>query len=139
MTAYAAVMEHYDRLEPYRHTAAFDAARGLSGFFPGEYSLMDTWNEMRGFPDMAGLLYPQLQDIDFRRTATRLDVPVYVMQGRHELSARTGPALEWFDRLQAPIKRMFWFESSGHNADAEEPERFNDLMINTVLAETYPR
>jgi proline iminopeptidase len=66
-------------------------------------------------------------------------VPVYVMQGRHELSARTGPALEWFDRLQAPIKRMFWFEASGHNADAEEPELFNNLMINTVLAETYHR
>jgi pimeloyl-ACP methyl ester carboxylesterase len=139
LTAYGAVMEYYDRLEPYRRTAAFESARGMSGFFPDEYGLMDTWNELRGFPDMAGLLYPQLQGIDFRRTAPRLDVPVYVMQGRHELSARTGPALEWFERLQAPIKRMFWFESSGHNADAEEPERFNDLMINTVLAETYQR
>jgi pimeloyl-ACP methyl ester carboxylesterase len=138
-TAYAAVMEYYDLLEPYRHTAAFASARGMSGFFPDEYGLMDTWNELRGFPDMAGLLYPQLQGIDFRRTATRLDVPVYVMQGRHELSARSGPALEWFERLQAPIKRMFWFESSGHNADAEEPDLFNDLMINTVFTETYHR
>jgi proline iminopeptidase len=137
--AYAAVMEYYDRLEPYRRTPAFEAARGMSGFFPDEYGLMDTWNELRGFPDMAGLLYPQLQNIDFRRTATRLDVPVYIMQGRHELTARAGPALEWFDRLQAPIKRMFWFEASGHNADAEEPARFNDLMVNTVLAETYNR
>jgi pimeloyl-ACP methyl ester carboxylesterase len=139
LMAYAAVMEYYDRLEPYRRTAAFAAARGMSGFFPDEYGLMDTWNELRGFPDMAGLLYPQLQDVDFRRTVTRLDVPVYVMQGRHELTARAGPALEWFDRVQAPIKRMFWFEASGHNADAEEPERFNDLMINTVFAETYHR
>jgi proline iminopeptidase len=139
LMAYAAVMEYYDRLEPYRRAPAFDAARGMSGFFPDEYGLMDTWNELRGFPDMAGLLYPQLQDVDFRRSASRLDVPVYVMQGRHELTARAGPALEWFDRLQAPIKRMFWFEASGHNADAEEPERFNDLMINTVLAETYHR
>jgi len=111
----------------------------MSGFFPDEYGLMDSWNELRGFPDMAGLLYPQLQGIDFRRTATRLDVPVYVMQGRHELTARTGPALEWFDLLQAPSKRMFWFEASGHNADAEEPDHFNDVMINTVLAETYLR
>jgi proline iminopeptidase len=60
------------------------------------------------------------------------------MQGRHELSARSGPALEWFDALQAPSKRLFWFESSAHNADAEEPDHFNNLMIHTVLAETYP-
>ena len=58
---------------------------------------------------------------------------------RARSTARTRPALEWFDLLRAPTKRMFWFEASGHNADAEEPHHFNDLMINTVLAETYLR
>jgi proline iminopeptidase len=48
------MVEHYDALEPYQHTTDFDAARGLSGFFPDDYGLMETWNELRGFPDMAG-------------------------------------------------------------------------------------
>jgi pimeloyl-ACP methyl ester carboxylesterase len=69
----------------------------------------------------------------------RLDVPVYFMQGRHELTARGWFADEWISQLQAPIKRVYTFERSGHNADAEEPERFNELMIGTVLAETYRR
>jgi pimeloyl-ACP methyl ester carboxylesterase len=55
---YAKVMEYYDVLEPYPRTAEFERARGLSGFFPDEYSLLDTWNEIRGFADMGGLLYP---------------------------------------------------------------------------------
>jgi hypothetical protein len=38
---------------------------------------------------------------------------------------------------RSAIKRVYIFEHTGHNADAEEPARYNDLMINTVLAETY--
>jgi pimeloyl-ACP methyl ester carboxylesterase len=136
--AYAKVMEYYDVLEPYQHSPAFERAGGLSGFFPGEYSLLDTWNEVRGFADMGGLLYPQLQGIDFRVDVPRLAVPVYFMQGRHELTARSRLADEWIQRLEAPIKRLYWFESSGHNADAEEPARYNDLLINVVLPETHP-
>jgi pimeloyl-ACP methyl ester carboxylesterase len=139
MLGYAKVIEHYDAIEPYQRTAGFENAQGLSGFFPEEYSLLDTWNEIRGFADMAGLLYPQLQGLDFRTSVPRLDVPVYFMQGRHELTARSRFADEWIADLQAPIKRVYVFENSGHNADAEEPGRFNDLMINTVLAETYRR
>jgi proline iminopeptidase len=134
---YAKVMEYYDVIEPYQHTAEFERARGLSGFFPHEYSLLDTWNELRGFADMGGLLYPQLQGLDFRGTVPRLEVPVYFMQGRHELTARSQFADEWIARLQAPIKRVYVFADSGHNPDAEEPARFNELMVSTVLAETY--
>jgi pimeloyl-ACP methyl ester carboxylesterase len=130
-------MEYYDLIEPYQRTAEFDRARGLSGFFPDEYSLVDSWNEIRGFADMGGLLYPQLQGIDFRDSVPRLNVPVYFVQGRHELTARSRLADEWITRLTAPVKRLYVFEHSGHNPDAEEPDRFNALMIGTVLPQTY--
>jgi len=136
---YALVMEYYEAIEPYRHVPAFDAARGLSGFFPDEYSLLDTWNELRGFADMGGLLYPKIQGVDFRRDVPRLEVPVYFMQGAHELTARSDLAREWIAQLQAPVKRVYEFTNSGHNADAEEPGRYNDLLVTTVLAETYRR
>ncbi|MCA2219292.1 alpha/beta fold hydrolase [Jidongwangia harbinensis] len=136
---YAWVMEYYDVLEPYRHVPEFDAARGLSGFFPDEYSILDTWNELRGFADMGGLVYPQIQGVDFRRDVPRLDVPVYFLQGRHELTARSRLADEWIAQLRAPVKRVYEFEYSGHNADAEEPQRYHDLLVSAVLAETYRR
>lgn len=135
--AYAKVMEYYDVIEPYPHRDAFARAQGLSGFFPQEYSLLDTWNEIRGFADMGGLVYPRLQDIDFRVDVPRLDVPVYVVAGRHELTARSRLADEWFAGLQAPVKLRFEFANSGHNPDAEEPDQFNALMVGTVLAQTY--
>jgi pimeloyl-ACP methyl ester carboxylesterase len=137
--AYALVMEYYDVIEPYDHVPEFDAARGLNGFFPDEYSLLDTWNELRGFADMGGLLYPQIQGVDFRRDVPRLEVPVYFAQGHHELTARSDLADEWITQLRAPVKRVYDFAGSGHNADAEEPGRYNDLLVNTVLTETYRR
>jgi pimeloyl-ACP methyl ester carboxylesterase len=136
---YALVMEYYDALEPYEHVPAYDRVRGLTGFFPGEYSLLHTWNELRGFADMGGLLYPRLQHVDLRADVPRLEVPVYFMQGRHELTARSALADEWIAGLSAPVKRVYLFERSGHNPDAEEPARFNELMVRTVLAETGGR
>jgi hypothetical protein len=37
------------------------------------------------------------------------------------------------------VKRVYEFADSGHNADAEEPARYNDLLVTTVLSETYRR
>jgi hypothetical protein len=53
-----------------------------------------------GLIDTFAALYPQWQSIDFRRTAERLHVPVYLFTGRHELAARRDLAVEWFHRLE---------------------------------------
>jgi len=34
---------------------------------------------------------------------------------------------------------VWTFENSGHNADAEEPGRYHDVLVNTVLPETLRR
>ena len=44
---------------------------------------------------------------------------------------------EYFQQLEAPLKRFFFFEDSGHGEMWEEAGRFHDIMVNTVLAETY--
>ena len=44
---------------------------------------------------------------------------------------------DYFDRLQAPSKQLIFFEDSGHGMIWQEPDRFHDLMIHTVLPETY--
>jgi hypothetical protein len=56
--------------------------------------------------------------------------------GGHELNARTGPAREWFDQLQAPDKQWITFENSGHIPQFEEFERFHALLTGTVLPQT---
>jgi pimeloyl-ACP methyl ester carboxylesterase len=83
-------------------------------------------------------MYPQLQEIDFRQDVPRLEVPVYILDGEAELAARRDLALEWYDRLQAPQKRLFSFEEAAHAVAFEQFEAFHRIMTGTVLPETYP-
>jgi hypothetical protein len=52
---------------------------------------MDRVNAVRGLADTFALLYPQLQGLDFRTDAPRIDVPVYLVMGRHEAPGRVIP------------------------------------------------
>ncbi|HEX5695325.1 MAG TPA: alpha/beta hydrolase [Acidimicrobiia bacterium] len=134
---YMTVLEHYGDLEPYTETAEFAAGvPGIQGIGVSEYGFMDKLNVFRGLADMGGHLYPQAQDIDFRRDVPELEVPVYLIQGGHELSARATLAEEYASMLEAPSLDVVVFENSGHVPHFEEAGRFHRYLVDVVLAET---
>jgi pimeloyl-ACP methyl ester carboxylesterase len=102
-----------------------------------EYGWLDRVNFMRGLMDTFNVVYPQLQELDLRQDALTFDVPVYLILGRHDVNGTYWLAEDYFDRLEAPLKRLYIFEDSGHGMIWQETDRFHDLMINTVLPETY--
>jgi pimeloyl-ACP methyl ester carboxylesterase len=106
--------------------------------FVPEYSWMDRINAFKGFLDTAGTLYPQLQDLDFRRDVTRLEVPVYMVLGEHEARGRAVIAREWFELLEAPHKESIVFEGAGHRAHFDQPARFTRVMTD-ILEDTMTR
>jgi pimeloyl-ACP methyl ester carboxylesterase len=134
---YEPTLSHEYEVYPYDHTGNSEGSGGMTeNIFVEEYSLLDTVHVLAGFLDAFPVLYPQIQDIDFRTQATRLDVPVYLAQGRHETPGRAGPAQEWFDLLQAPHKEMVVLDNSGHRPLWEQPQEFAELMTGTVLPQT---
>jgi pimeloyl-ACP methyl ester carboxylesterase len=105
-----------------------------------EYGLYDKVNWARGVLDSGNVMFPQLwqADVDFRRDAPRLDVPVYFLLGRHDVNAPPALAEEYYALLQAPHKELIWFDHSGHNPWVSESAAFVDVVVNKVLAETAP-
>jgi pimeloyl-ACP methyl ester carboxylesterase len=135
MLAYEPALSHEHDWNVYPE---FDNAREMPAtLFVPENGLMDQLNGLRSFLDTFSVLYPQLQDIDFRKDVTSLDVPVYIVVGAHEARGRAVPAAEWFAALQAPTKSWIEFEHSGHRPGFEEPARFAQVMAQ-VMADTYP-
>lgn len=109
----------------------FNTLQDLAG---SEYGLYDKVNFIRGLLDTFGVVYQQLWDVDFRKQATRLEVPVYFLIGRHDVNAPPKLTEEYFNLLTAPHKELIWFERSGHNPWVNESTKFVDAIVNKVLA-----
>jgi pimeloyl-ACP methyl ester carboxylesterase len=100
-----------------------------------EYSFIDKIRFFKGMLNTFKIVYPQLQNLDFVTQANKLEVPVYYMIGKHDYTAKF--IEEYFEILEAPSKKLFWFKSSAHGEIWTEADKFHELMINTVLPETY--
>jgi pimeloyl-ACP methyl ester carboxylesterase len=103
--------------------------------FAPEYGLVDRVNYVRGFFETFTTVYPQLRDLDFTRSAAKLDVPVYLLVGRADVNAMASLAEHYYTALQAPHKELIWFKS-GHSFTDADTAQFVDVMINHVLAQT---
>lgn len=103
-----------------------------------EYGLYDKVSWFRGVIETLGVVYPQLWDIDFRKQATKLDVPIYFLIGRHDVNAPVKLVEEYMQVLDAPHKEIVWFEHSGHNPWVSESDEFVRVMVEKVLADTEP-
>jgi pimeloyl-ACP methyl ester carboxylesterase len=70
-----------------------------------------------------------LNEYVLMKAVTKLDVPVYFLQGRHDMNTPTVLAKEYFDALEAP-KGKHWivFEDAAHLAMYEERQKFLDLL-----------
>lgn len=102
-----------------------------------EYGWLDRLYYLLGMMNTFNAVYPQLQEMDFRENATRLDLPVYIVLGRHDMNNPSQIPEEYFSLLEAPKKELIFFENSGHGMIWEEATLFHNLMIETLLPETY--
>jgi pimeloyl-ACP methyl ester carboxylesterase len=108
-------------------------------FGASELGLVDDMHALNGtLRGMDTIYVHELRDLDFEAQVPQLALPVYLIEGRFDHNASSQIAERWFNKLQAPTKEFIWFEHSGHVPYDFEPSRFNALMVDKVLAETYP-
>jgi pimeloyl-ACP methyl ester carboxylesterase len=94
-----------------------------------DYSAADVIRTIRGVTATQAALLPELVAMDLARTVPCLDVPVVMVQGRRDQVAPGAAAQRYARSLQAPGKRLVWFENSAHTPHLEEPGKFRDLLL----------
>ncbi|WP_181033700.1 alpha/beta fold hydrolase [Arthrobacter sp. SX1312] len=135
MRDHETALSHEHQVYPYDHTGGSEGeGEPLEDFLVPEYTLTDQVHLLGAFMDTFSVIYPQLQDTDFRTDVTSLDVPVYFVQGAHEARGRAEPFAEWFELLEAPVKETTELSTSGHRPLFEQPDEFVAYLRDTVLA-----
>ncbi|MBV8637284.1 MAG: alpha/beta fold hydrolase, partial [Candidatus Eremiobacteraeota bacterium] len=71
---------------------------------------------------------------------TQLRCPVFMYVGRHDYATSHNVTSLWFERVQAPHKKLVWFEDSSHMMMIEQPGIFLQHLIGEVrpLAKMKP-
>jgi pimeloyl-ACP methyl ester carboxylesterase len=128
---------YLDVLNDYMNSPHYTVIVPIIPFIAPEYGLVDKINHTRGLIRSFEVVYPQLQDVDFTTQAAKLDVPVYIFAGRNDVNAMSSLVEEYFNILEAPHKELIWL-NGGHGLDGDNLGQFVDVMVNKVLAETYP-
>jgi Predicted hydrolases or acyltransferases (alpha/beta hydrolase superfamily) len=118
----------YGGLAAYRDNADFyfRAAR-----LSPDYDLADRQAIDEGGQLSVGTLLPEMTRIDLM-TVKRVDFPVLMFLGRHDLTTPSDVAEAWMNGLTAPLKKIVWFEHSAHLAPHEEPGRFLMALVDEV-------
>ncbi|MGS2614555.1 alpha/beta fold hydrolase [Micromonospora sp. LZ34] len=100
-----------------------------------EYTLLEQAHALSGMFDGWDVLYPKVQGVDLRRDVRQLQVPVWLVDGAHEVPGRLALLEEWYAQLQAPRKERVVLDGVGHRSLFERPGPFVDLLTR-VLTET---
>ena len=137
MLAYPVAIASNPEWLDFTHGPDYDPRSTYPGnLFVSEYTLTEQIRSAAALIDTYALMYPQLQDVNFRADVPSLGVPVFIVEGAHEAAGRAVLASEWFDALTAPSKTLVTFPNSGHTPHLDEPGRFATYLADVVLPAT---
>jgi pimeloyl-ACP methyl ester carboxylesterase len=106
--------------------------------FGREYTLATRLGFFGCMQNSLDLMWDEFVEIDLFQQIPRLEVPVYLLIGRHDFNTPFELAVEWAGQLSAPKVEIVWLEDVAHMAPLEDPIAFQRALIDRVLAETPP-
>ena len=78
-----------------------------------------------------GRILPEFLQVDFTGVK-RFPIPVVMFLGRHDYTTPAAPTVEWMQKVNAPSKRIVWFERSAHMIPWEEPGKTLVSLLEVV-------
>ncbi len=73
-------------------------------------------------------VWNDVMKIDLPKTLKKVDCPIYFFVGKNDIQTSTKITKKYFEKLKAPKKGLFLFETSGHQIHKDEPEKFQNTI-----------
>lgn len=109
-----------------------EAAVDGAGTISPDYTAADWDTRMKGLDFSLGGLWVELTRVNLF-SITKVDCPVILFEGRHDLNVNSTLADRWLRQLKSPMKKIVWFEDSAHGIFDEEPGKALVSLHSEVL------
>ncbi|ALS01333.1 hypothetical protein ATZ33_08110 [Enterococcus silesiacus] len=96
-------------------------------FFKG-YTISEKIDFLKGVQGSLNHLFNYTLAEDLNKTAANVSVPVYILQGKYDYVTSYKLVQNYYEKLEAPKKDIFVFDSSAHQPHNEENEKFNQIL-----------
>lgn len=90
------------------------------------YTISDLIRRQKGSLQAIQYLWQELMQVNFEGQ-TRYQVPIILIEGRHDSHVSSALAKKYFDTIETK-KKFYWFEESCHFPQWSETERFHKVM-----------
>jgi len=70
---------------------------------------------------------------DFSAAYPEIDIPIFFICGKYDLTVNVDLSKDYYNRLNAPLKGFYTFRNSAHGPLFEEPERFREILEKDIL------
>jgi len=77
--------------------------------------------------------HDELFHLDIPSTIPKLDIPVYFISGKYDLTVNIDLSKAYFKKLQAPLKGFYTFQHSAHSPLFEEPQLVRQIFEKDIL------
>lgn len=113
-----------------RPQVLWKAGRALLG--APETSIIELPSAWRGFRLSMSAMWAEVSRLNLVDLVPELEMPVFFLLGRKDPWIPPASSVAYFDALRAPVKKLVWFEHSGHEPFVDEPDMFNVTMTEVV-------
>jgi len=94
-----------------------------------EYTLLDCMRFMQGQLFSMKNMQAEMMQLNLKEIINRVNIPIYFIMGKHDLTAPYEPSEKFFNEISAPEKQWIMFEHSAHSPIWEEREKFMEILF----------
>ncbi|MEG1609543.1 MAG: alpha/beta hydrolase, partial [Clostridia bacterium] len=75
------------------------------------------------------LLWVEAMNVDFANTCNKFSTPIFIFQGKYDMVTPSCLVKPWFDIVEAPDKKLVFFDKSAHAVMTEQLQEYTDMAF----------